>query len=346
MRRRILLRASSAGRAEQRSAQKAEAIRLKAQGLPPHIQTLSVKTDNHVQSNKYTLLSFLPLALRLQFREVANVYFLFIAVFYAWERVSPVAGLSRYSGAVSLAVVLVYALVLEAVQDFRRWRQDQSINNAACLILNNTGTKFEGRHWRDVSVGDIVKVAADQAFPADLLLLISEQKDGLVYVETASLDGETNLKVFEAKTSIVDQGIEDVLDAHGRQTVSALLGAEDVRVKFEAEEEQSVVNRIHALEAAGAQLECELPTASLYEWSGSVSFAHRTGNSREVPVDAKQLFLLHSKGLLILPLIRHSFDQETCASEQAAAWCGAEEDTVGSRLGGLRRRPDQIADER
>jgi magnesium-transporting ATPase (P-type) len=288
------LRASADGRAEERSAQAAEAIRLKAQRLPPHIQKLWAKAGNHVQSNKYTLLSFFPLALRLQFREVANVYFLFIAVFYAWERVSPVAGLSRYSGAVSLAVVLVYALVLEAVQDLRRWRQDQSINNAPCLILNSTGTEFEGGRWRDVCVGDFVKVAADQAFPADLLLLISEHKDGLVYVETASLDGETNLKVFEAKASIVDQGIEDVLDAHGRQTVSALLGAEDVGGEFEAAEEQTVASRIRALEAAGAQLECELPTASLYEWSGSVSFAHRAGNSREVPVDAKQLCLLHS----------------------------------------------------
>ena len=44
------------------------------------------------------------------------MYFLFIAVFYAWERVSPVTGISRFSGAVSLAIVIFYALVLEAIQ--------------------------------------------------------------------------------------------------------------------------------------------------------------------------------------------------------------------------------------
>ena len=216
VRRRIVVCGTAAGRERERSVEKEEARQLKAQGLPSNIQELWAKTGNHVQSNRYTLLTFFPLALRLQFREVANVYFLFIAVFYAWERVSPVAGLSRYSGAVSLAVVLVYALVLEAIQDVRRWRQDQAINNAPCLVLNASGTGFESRRWCDLSVGDIVKVAADQTFPADLLLLISEHQDGLVYVETASLDGETNLKVFEAKPSIVKQGIQDVLDAHGR----------------------------------------------------------------------------------------------------------------------------------
>eukprot|EP01043_Picozoa_sp_COSAG02_P087880 COSAG02_NODE_25085_length_669_cov_1.177193_2_plen_103_part_01 len=85
--RRITVRATAAGRQGERRAEQGEAGRLKAQGLSSHVQALWTKTGNHVQSNKYTVLTFLPLALRLQFREVANVYFLFIAVFYAWERV-------------------------------------------------------------------------------------------------------------------------------------------------------------------------------------------------------------------------------------------------------------------
>ncbi len=291
-RRRIAVHATAAGRTDERCAEMAEATRLKRQGVPPKVRGLWAKTGNHVRSNKYTLLSFLPLALRLQFREVANVYFLFIAVFFAWERVSPVAGMSRFSGAVSLGVVLTYALILEAIQDVRRWRQDKSINDAPCRVLNAAGVAFENQRWRDVSVGDIVKVEAGQTFPADLLLLISEHKDGLAYVETASLDGETNLKVFEAKPSVVAQGIKDVLDAHCRQSGCALPDVEDnARSEFEAAEEQAVVNQIRDLEAAGAELECELPNPSLYEWSGCVSFRNRTGDQNEVPVEAKQLLL-------------------------------------------------------
>ena len=290
VRRCIAVRSTAEGRRAERREEKDEAGRLKAQGLPRSVRDLWAKTGNHVQSNKYTLLSFLPLALRLQFREVANIYFAFIAVFYAWEKVSPVVGLSRFSGAFSLGVVLFYGLVLEAIQDIRRWRQDQSINNAPCRILDATGSKFESRRWCDAAVGDIVKVVADQTFPADLLLLVSEHKDGLAYVETASLDGETNLKVFEAKPSIVAQGIEGVLDARGGRTASVLLESAE-GVDFESAEEQAVVDRVRGMETAGAQLECELPTASLYEWSGSVSFTTGAGEQEEVSVEAKQLLL-------------------------------------------------------
>ena len=295
LRRRIAVCSAAEARASEQRAEKDEAKRLKAQGLPWSLRNRWLKTGNHVATNKYTLLTFLPQALMLQFKEVANVYFAFIAVFYAWERVSPVAGLSRFSGAFSLGVVLFYALVLEAIQDVRRWRQDQSINNASCRALDPTGAEFETRRWRDVGVGDIVKVSADQTFPADLLLLVSDHPDGLAYIETASLDGETNLKVFEAKPKIVAQGVEGVLneyttDAEIRKSASVLLQTPDGPA-FEAAKEAAVVSRIAGLAQAGATLECELPNASLYEWSGSVSFAGSSGAPEEVAVEAKQLLL-------------------------------------------------------
>lgn len=44
----------------------------------------------------------------------------------------------------------------------------------------------------------MVKVEKDQYFPADLLLLSSTNDDGIAYVETMNLDGETNLKIKKA----------------------------------------------------------------------------------------------------------------------------------------------------
>ena len=280
-RRTIALGGGAVDRSAERAAERAEARRLKARGVPAAVRELAAKTGNYVRTNKYTLLTFPILALKLQFHEVANVYFLFIAVFFAWERVSPVSGVSRFSGAVSLGVVIAYALVLEAIQDLRRWRQDQAVNDAPCRVLAGSG--FVQRRWRDLRVGDVVCVRSDETFPADLLLLLSQHKDGLAYIETASLDGETNLKVFEAKPQIVAA-------AAARASLTAV--PDGSGAGFQPLEEQAVVERVRLLEQAGAELECELPSASLYEWSGTVSLASSSGGGRErVAVEAKQLLL-------------------------------------------------------
>lgn len=47
----------------------------------------------------------------------------------------------------------------------------------------------------------MIKVKQNERFPADLILLKSSNFDGIAYVETYKLDGETNLK---HKTSVRD----------------------------------------------------------------------------------------------------------------------------------------------
>ncbi len=43
-------------------------------------------------------------------------------------------------------------------------------------------------------MGDIVRVKTDQTVPADILLLSSSSSEKTCYLDTAAIDGETNLK--------------------------------------------------------------------------------------------------------------------------------------------------------
>jgi P-type E1-E2 ATPase len=45
-----------------------------------------------------------------------------------------------------------------------------------------------------VLVGDVCYVESEEMFPADLVLLSSANEGSVAYIETASLDGEKNLK--------------------------------------------------------------------------------------------------------------------------------------------------------
>jgi phospholipid-translocating ATPase len=48
--------------------------------------------------------------------------------------------------------------------------------------------------WQDLRVGDIIRLRRDDSIPADMILLHATGPNGIAYIETMALDGETNLK--------------------------------------------------------------------------------------------------------------------------------------------------------
>ncbi|KAL2243223.1 probable phospholipid-transporting ATPase 4 isoform X3 [Sesamum indicum] len=161
----------------------------------PHVHTQKPNKycTNYISTTKYNILTFLPKAIFEQFRRVANLYFLLAAVL----SLTPVSPFGPLSMIAPLAFVVGLSMAKEALEDWRRFIQDMKVNLRKAGFHKQDG-EFGLKPWMKLGVGDIVKVEKDQFFPADLLLLSSSYEDGICYVETMNLDGETNLKVKRA----------------------------------------------------------------------------------------------------------------------------------------------------
>jgi len=199
-------------------------------GLP------SVKFKNNVVvTAKYNLVTFFPKFFLIQFSKAANVFFGMIALIQQIPDVSPTG---RYTTLLPLIFILFVAAVKELFEDYKRHADDREINNKKCLVYRNN--TFQKVTWKDVKVGEIVKILNGQPFPADLVLLSSSEPQSMCYVETAMLDGETNLKIRQAITETTHLTNETDF--------------QDFNPTFE----------------------CDLPNNNLYEFNGSVQLKPET----------------------------------------------------------------------
>ncbi|XP_064784090.1 phospholipid-transporting ATPase VD-like isoform X3 [Oncorhynchus masou masou] len=149
---------------------------------------------NGIRTTKYSLLSFIPMNLFQQFHRVANLYFLFL-VMLNWVPV--VEAFQKEITMIPLVVVLIVIAIKDALEDYRRYRFDQKVNNNVATVYSGKQQTYVDQRWQDVRVGDFVRLSCNEIIPADMLLLYSSDLHGVCYIETANLDGETNLKQRE-----------------------------------------------------------------------------------------------------------------------------------------------------
>uniref|UniRef100_A0A8C5H6N6 Phospholipid-transporting ATPase n=1 Tax=Gouania willdenowi TaxID=441366 RepID=A0A8C5H6N6_GOUWI len=168
---------------------------------------------NRVSTAKYNVLTFLPRFLYSQFRRAANAFFLFIALLQ------------------------------------KRHNADNVVNKKECQVLRNGA--WEIVHWEKVAVGEVVRAANGDHLPADLVILSSSEPQGMCYIETSNLDGETNLKIRQGH-----------------------------HVTAEMKE-------IDSLMRLSGRMECESPNRHLYEFVGNI----RLDGHSTVPLGPEQILL-------------------------------------------------------
>ncbi|KAH7433506.1 hypothetical protein KP509_07G072400 [Ceratopteris richardii] len=142
-----------------------------------------------VQTSKYTFYSFVPKNLFEQFHRIAYIYFLLVLCL---NQIPQLAVFGRFASLFPLVFVLFVTALKDGYEDWRRHRSDKKENNRSALAFVNG--RFEPKRWKDVMVGEVLKVQADETIPCDIVLLRTSDPNGVAYVQTMNLDGESNLK--------------------------------------------------------------------------------------------------------------------------------------------------------
>ncbi|KAL0884282.1 hypothetical protein ABMA27_016269 [Loxostege sticticalis] len=202
--------------------------------------------SNSISTAKYSVPSFIPLFLFEQFRRYSNCFFLLIALLQQIPDVSPTG---RWTTLTPLILILSVSAIKEIVEDFKRHRADDETNRRQVEVLR------EGRwlsiRWEKLQVGDICKVLNNQFFPADLVLLSSSEPQGISFIETSNLDGETNLKIRQASP------------------------------------ETAKLDTTRLLADFHATIQCEPPNRHLYEFNGML----KETNAKTIPLGLDQMLL-------------------------------------------------------
>ncbi|CAK7343542.1 unnamed protein product [Dovyalis caffra] len=151
-------------------------------------------TGNEIRTSKYTLITFLPKNIFIQFHRVAYLYFLAIA---ALNQLPPLAVFGRTVSLFPLLFVLCVTAIKDGYEDWRRHRSDRNENNREALIFQSG--QLRSKKWKHIRVGEVMKISANETIPCDMVLLGTSDPSGVAYIQTMNLDGESNLKTRYAR---------------------------------------------------------------------------------------------------------------------------------------------------
>ncbi|KYK58585.1 P-type ATPase [Drechmeria coniospora] len=193
--------------------------------------------SNDVRTSRYTIWDFIPKQLIFQFSRVGNFYFLCVGI---PQTIPGLSTTGSFTTILPLLFFVLLTIVKEGYDDYRRHRLDKVENANFVTVLGREdrcavkakrlnsrpwdrwnpfrtrepsqprpvpdeefhGVRWVSSRWSNTKVGNVVRLSRDEPVPADIVLLHSSGENGLAYIDTMALDGETNLKTKQVSHAL------------------------------------------------------------------------------------------------------------------------------------------------
>ncbi|TNJ28469.1 putative Phospholipid-transporting ATPase IA [Giardia muris] len=167
--------------------------------------------NNRISTCKYTWWNFPFKFLLEQYQRPNNIFFLIVFVSNCFPslRVVTIGTLLT-----PIIFILVIGAIREIIEDVARAKADKLANSTQYRAIRQ-GEAFDTIS-ANICQGDLLILRDGDEVPADCLLLYSHLVSKIAYVNTASLDGESNLK---PRTAIFDQELTSLSE---RQCISLM----------------------------------------------------------------------------------------------------------------------------
>ena len=201
-----------------------------------------------IRTAKYTVYNFVFINLFEQFKKTSNICFLILTVLQVIRPISISDG--QPTILLPLSFVVVIGMAKDFVEDWKRSKSDREENHMIAEV--ERAGKITKVQSQKILSGEYVYLRRDQFVPADLCLLWTSRQSKDCFLETKSLDGETNLKPRNVPEQI-------------RGLVSS----------------DSDLNKFN-----GAKLDFEAPNEHIYEFSGSITY-----QNERIPLDNNNILL-------------------------------------------------------
>ena len=161
--------------------------------------------DNKIFTIPFTFRGYLTFVGKKISEAPLNICMIFVCLYYLIAFLADMDNFGHLDLFFSISfhlLILVIEIFLSTIDYISIYINDYKVNNQIAHIYDNEQRKFIDTTWKEIKVGQIIKILKDEVVPADIILLESMDHKHQCYLDNSSING--NFDMFTIKKACND----------------------------------------------------------------------------------------------------------------------------------------------